>query len=289
MLEASRIADLDWDGAVAWVTPSVAGRVHAALPEVPQVDPNAPLSAPVLLVCGGGALIDRGKAATRRGAVRRRLIAIPSLWGSGAEVSPVMALNAAEGKRIEVAPDLVPDARATWPELAETVPASLALDACADAWAHALEAFVSPLATDSQRSTTAELVRELLDLPLGRDSRWFEASARACDAQAQSGVGLVHGIAHTLEGPTGLGHAALVATFVAPVFELMRARFVERCAAYGLDHELIFERLRGLHRPERHVAVADALRAHWPRVLRDPCTRTHAVRVRRDDLERLAA
>ena len=46
-----------------------------------------------LIVIGGGTLMDEAKIWRAHNAPGIRLIVIPSLWGSGAEVSPVAVLN----------------------------------------------------------------------------------------------------------------------------------------------------------------------------------------------------
>jgi alcohol dehydrogenase class IV len=266
--------------AVVWASPSVAQRVAASLPHPLVTEGDVPPRTPTVVAVGGGALIDRAKAAIKRDGRAARLVAVPSRWGAGAEVSPVLVLDGQQGKEVSVSPAYVPDARGFWPELAATLDERAALDGCADAWAHALEALVSPLASADTRNDAAELVEELAALPVGRDPRWFEASARACAIQARAGVGLAHGIAHALEGRTEFGHAALIAAWLPPCSELLSARREVPVAAA--------EALLALWNAEVHAATADALREHWPAVLRDPCTRTNGVRVRRDDLQILA-
>ncbi len=160
---------------------------------------NLPEHLERLIVIGGGSLIDEAKLWKYNEAPNVELIAIPSIWGSGAEVSPVAVRNSGINKEIFVDPALVPDYACFWPELAETVPEELAKYACGDAWSHAIEGFLSPLADKMLQEDLSSVIRQMLELPLSNDPRWFEPSARACAGQARSSVGLVHGIAHTLE------------------------------------------------------------------------------------------
>jgi alcohol dehydrogenase class IV len=258
--------------AVVWASASVERRVRAALPLPVVAEGHVPAGARTVVAIGGGGLIDRAKAAVKRDGRARRLVAVPSRWGSGAEVSPVIVLDAAAGKSIAVDAAFVPDARGVWPELAATVGDREARDGCADVWAHALEALVSPLADDAVRTDARAVLDELAGLP-ARDPRWFDAGARACAVQARAGVGLVHGIAHVLEPRTPFGHAALVAAWLAPCWDLVRRRRGVDAAPPG-----------ALFNAEVHRRTATALQEHWPAVLRDPCTRTNGARVRRDDL-----
>ena len=243
-----------------------------------------------LIAIGGGTLIDEAKA-WRAGLVpRARLIAIPSLWGSGAEVSPVAVLNRRGRKEIQVGEHLIPDVRCRWPELALSLPDDKARYACGDVWAHALEGFLSPLATDELRQELADLIREILDLPIGNDPRWFEPSARACAAQARSGVGLVHGIAHTLEGylrvelpETGWGHAMLCSLFLRPVMEFNRRnspKWERLMQEHELDEEVIIKVLEDLHESGAYALALPLLERHWMEILRDPCSRTNSALIR---------
>ena len=147
---------------------------------IPTLDalPDAGLG--TLLVVGGGSRMDRAKRWRAEHSPATRLIVIPSLWGSGAEVSPIVAITEGTDKHIAMGPQYLPDYRAVWPELASSIPPKTALYACGDSWSHALEGFLSPLANDAVREELAKVIRALTALPLGNDPRWFEASARAC-------------------------------------------------------------------------------------------------------------
>ena len=270
-------------------SPSVRDRVAQLLPW-PLVRDLADLPADLdgLIVAGGGDLIDRAKL-LRRGRPALRLAAMPTIWGSGAEASPIAVENTAVGKRIHVDPALLPDLIVTAPELGRTVSSERARHACGDAWSHALEAFLSPLATDSLRVDLALLLREMLTLPLAYDHRWYTVSAAACAAQAQSSVGLVHGLAHTLEpvAPAACrSHAVLCSVCLLPVM-----RFNQQHSAkwslfeqHAVDEHGAFAVLHALFDRERFAAIQPLIAAHWMTVLRDPCTRTNSALVRPGDL-----
>ena len=287
----SRLSAADIGPAVVWATPSVRGVTELALPH-PHREPltDLPPGTRTLVAIGGGTLLDAAKVWRREQAPHVALVAVPSLWGSGAEASPVAVANEGGRKVVRMGPEYLPDARVVWPALAATVPERLARRACGDAWAHAVEGFLSPLATEDLRREIAPLIAEMLGLPLGRDPRWFEASARACAAQARSSVGLVHGIAHTLEGPLsasdpgfGWGHALLCSTFLAPVLafdEEVSGRTAEALGRHGIDAERVHEAARALFEADTYERALPALEAHWSAVLRDPSTRTNSALVR---------
>jgi alcohol dehydrogenase class IV len=280
---------------VVWATPSARARVQAELPW-PQRDPAAglPTDADTLVVVGGGTLIDSAKAQRRDFAPQLRLVAVPSIWGSGAEASPIVVVNHDDRKEIRKGDEFLPDARVVWPELATDVPSSLARYGCGDTWAHALEGFLSPLAGETLRQQLAGLIEELLALPLGADARWFDASARACAAQARSSVGLVHGIAHVLEPALrasqpayGWGHARLCTVFLWPVLALAQStssKARDLAKRFQVDLEATTAHARALFDQRDYDAAVPTLEALWGRVLRDPSTRTNCVLVRGEHL-----
>jgi hypothetical protein len=279
-----------------YASPSVRARVAAEL-DLPLLESleALPVDTMTLVVAGGGTLIDRAKRfrqASRRGL---RLIAIPTIWGSGAEVSPIAVINSEGGKEIHVGEDLIPDHYVAWPELARSVPAARLRHACGDVWAHALEAFTSPLANDTIRRDAADLMNELAGFELGYDPRWFEAGTTACLLQARSSVGLVHGFAHVLEAPltaaqpdAGWGHACLCSIFLLPVLAFNRSRSpkVETIAAeHDLDLsrvELVAQRLFDAADYDTAMALAAE---RWGSIARDRCSRTNCIVIRRDSLE----
>lgn len=283
--------------AVVWSTPSVRGRSESTL-SYRHRTPLAGLDEDTrtLIVIGGGTLLDAAKIFRHEHAAKVTLIAIPSIWGSGAESSPIALATGADGRKvIRMGPEYLPDVRVFWLELADSVPLRLARHACGDAWSHALEGFLSPLASEDLLSRGASVLSSMLDLPIGPDPRWFEASADACRLQSQSSVGLVHGIAHTLEGPLraaqpefGWGHAALCSTFLWPVLSLALGaseRAGHRLRDAGIDPGRISEIARALFDPEAYDRALPFLVTHWRSVLRDPCTRTNGVVVRPSTLD----
>jgi alcohol dehydrogenase class IV len=277
--------------AIVWATPSVRARTESVLPYshgAPEMELPAPTR--TLIAVGGGTLIDAAKVFRRECAPALRLIAVPSIWGSGAEASPVAIVQDGVRKRIRVGSEYIPDVRVEWPELADSAPERLVRNACGDAWSHAIEALLSPLADEDLRGEIATLISRMLGIPLGRDVRWFEASVAACRFQARSSVGLVHGIAHTLEGPLRAeqpefpwGHAALCSTFLWPVMALnlrLSSRAQEWLSRAGLVPDQVLAVARALFDEESYAFALPLLESHWKEVLRDPCTRTNGALIR---------
>ena len=253
------------------------------------------LDASLIVAVGGGEALDRAKES--RGHLRPppRLIAVPSLWGSGAEASPIVVLNEEGRKRILVGEEWRPDAICWSGEFLAGIDDNLVRWACGDTWAHAIEGFLSPLASDEIRATLATLMRLMLVLPIAGDARWFEASAIACAGQSRASVGLVHGIAHVLEpllvavgGSDRWGHARLCAALLEPVLRFNLSQSEKPGAlfrAHGLDPLELVQAAARVGEPRGTLAAP--MRASWQTILRDPCTRTNSVLVRPSALDAL--
>lgn len=280
---------------VIWCVPEVCDAVSREFPFRVLPYPECPPGIRTVIVIGGGMLIDQAKVWRRDSERAVELVAIPSLWGSGAEASPFAVLNLEGRKHIRMDAGLLPDARAVWPELAQSMPRERARAGCGDVWAHALEGFLSPLADDGLRGELATLLGSMLKASRVDEPRWFEWSAQACAGQARASVGLVHGIAHTLEGvlagtgqPGEWGHARLCALFVLPVMQFnaqTSSKWCELLGRYALPETAIFNALQSVGEPSAYSQVLQALVNNWPAVLRDRCTRTNCTLVRPNSLE----
>jgi len=271
---------------VVWCTASVAERLQSLVTWQVQTEAPSLDGADWLLAVGGGKLIDQAKV-LRTEHPTMKLAALPTLWGSGAEASPIAVLNQEGKKVIRMGAELVPDVIVSHPEFARTLPAELIKHACGDAWSHALEGFLSPLGTDETRADLAAAMKRMLQQPFGYADAWFELSALACAGQSKTSVGLVHGIAHTLEGIIGWGHAKLCSLFLLPVMSFNQTRSPKWpfLAEHGLDDAIVLNVLRQLFEPAAYAEALPALKEHWMKVLRDPCSRTNSALVRLADIE----
>jgi alcohol dehydrogenase class IV len=153
-----------------------------------------------LIVIGGGILIDKAKVWRKSNSSKTRLIAIPSIWGSGAENSPIAIVNLNNEKVIDKGNGYLPDVRVIWKELADGASPEIIKYACGDVWAHSLEAFLSPIVSVDVKNELSCVIKKIVDLPPENSEAWFECSALACYLQSRSSLGLVHGVSHVLEG-----------------------------------------------------------------------------------------
>ena len=278
-----------------WIQPSVRQEVERAL-QVPAGEPTKISDdTRTVVAIGGGKLLDAAKAWRADHSPETSLIAVPSIWGSGAEVSPVVVADVEERKAIRMDDRFLPDRVVYWPELAKSIPDGLARTACGDSWAHALEGFLSPLADDALRQEIAELMSRMLNTSLGNSPDWFKLSADACAAQARSSVGLVHGIAHTLEGllraefpDHDWGHAKLCSTFLSPVLDFngqADGKSNRILVEHGVNVDGIRRVTKELHDADVYQAALPLLVDNWRMILRDQCSRTNVRLVRPSDIE----
>lgn len=276
-----------------WASPSVRERVETAL-GITSVQSKDLIHSKVdvLIAVGGGTLIDEAKAWRVDNALHARLIAIPSIWGSGAECSPIAVINRPGSKEIRMGEQYLPSARVIWPELADSLNEGQIRAACGDAWSHVLEGFLSPLAGEEVRKEAAKLISEMLETPVARDPRWFELSCRACSIQSRSSVGLVHGIAHTLETTAdegkNWGHARLCSTFLFPVMQFnanASCKWAQLMDEFEVDSDAVIKTAKALFRKEEYTDRLPALEMQWPAIVRDRCSRTNSALVRLQSIE----
>jgi alcohol dehydrogenase class IV len=154
-------------------------------------------------------------------------------------------------------------------------------------WSHALEGFLSPLASNEVRMDGAKLINnDLLPAGLEPSSAWFDLSARACVIQTSSGVGLIHAIAHVLEPKLrDYGHARLCSLYLWPVFLFNSERgpkVGKLLGEHGIDPGRLGSTFKQLFRAEEYSELLPALNCHWSEIIRHPLARINCTLVRAD-------
>ena len=277
-----------------WVIPQIKDKIDSSSlgNERVIVYPDYPDSQlEQLLVIGGGVLIDQAKVWRFKKSPNTILSVVPSIWGSGAENSPIAVLNEGGKKIIHIGEEYLPDERAIWSTLTEGLDVDLLKDACGDVWAHALEGFTSPLATPELREDAAEVIKKLACLKLEQHDEWFEMSAQACRVQSRASVGLVHGIAHVLEPilegshNMGLGHAKLCTTFLAPTL-CYNHEHSDKYRSLFKEHDLRFDDIKAatvaLFSRTTYDSIKKEVEGNWLTIIKDPSSRTNAALVRKN-------
>lgn len=276
-----------------------------ALADLPRVDApgQTPAEAELLVIVGGGMRIDAAKA--WRGLERQgcALLAIPTRHGSGAEANDIAILDDSGNKHIQKGPEFRPDARAYAPCALDGLSDADLLWCAGDTLTHAVEGFLSPLAKPDLRLELAGVLKAILSIRPSRDPFWFELSAAASAGQAQASVGLVHGIAHSLEAPARaalgeaalqIGHARLCSALLAPVlrFNLARSdRAADRLYLAEIDQAVLLAYANALSTVALDLPLdwSGLIEHHWKTILRDVCTRTNVATVRPGNLSDLIA
>ena len=163
-------------------------------------------------------ILDLGRKAT--------LVAIPTTSGTGSEVTPFsFYTDDTTGTKYAIADyALTPDMAIIDPNFVDNMPKGLTAAAGVDALVHAVEAYVSPMATNFINSNALEAIKQIFRYlersynegakdPLAREKMHY-ASTIAGMALANSFLGLCHSMAHklsiTFDIPHGVANALLI-------------------------------------------------------------------------------
>lgn len=185
--------------------------------------------------------------------------AVPTTAGTGSEVTiaAVVSDKAARQKHAIIDPKLVPSIVALDPKLMVGLPPHITAATGMDALTHAVEAYISTLATEETdlmaRSAAHTIVKNLpLAYKNGKDlavrERMALGSFNAGLAFTRAGVGYIHAIAHQLGGlyhvPHGLANAIVMPYVLEHSMPEATERLAElaRCAGIGtakMDNETL--------------------------------------------------
>ena len=244
-------------------------------------------------------------------------VAIPTTAGTGSEVgrSSVITLVATRRKAVLFHPELLAKLVILDPELTRGLPPKLTAATGADALTHCIESFTCPAFHPMCDGIALEGIRLIADaLPRAfRDGNDLDARGTMLVAAAmgavafQKDLGLVHSMAHPLSTICGMHHGLANALCLVAGMSFCAARKpglyrrvgvacgldVMTCSDTEADQRTIgFTRefLAGLGlnaRLRAHGAKPDQLEVLAAQALEDPCHRTNAVPVTKEDFRNL--
>ncbi|MDH2999106.1 alcohol dehydrogenase [Pasteurellaceae bacterium LFhippo2] len=282
----------------------------------------------LFIALGGGSALDAAKGIratyfSLKGKQSIPLIAIPTTSGSGSEVTSYAVISdpIKNVKYPLVSDDLVAEMAILDANLVMSVPKSVSMDTGMDVLTHAIEAYVSKNAndfSDALAEKTIYLVHRYLpqvfENPSNKKARAkvHNASCMAGMAFTSSGLGLVHGMAHTLGALFHIPHGKMNAMLLPIVIEFnsancdyIRHRYSQCAKAMGLNaisnHSAVMQLVAEIRQLNQRFGIPESLRALGcdinllqqdltkvvDSILQDGCTQTNPRAVSADDVRNL--
>ena len=147
---------------------------------------------------------------------KAKFVCIPTTSGTGSEVTPFAVITDSDDHTKYPLADyaLTPDVAIIDPQFVMTVPASVTADTGMDVLTHAIESYVSVMASDYTRGLSLQAIKLVFENleksvkvadPESRE-KMHNASTMAGMAFANAFLGITHSIAHKVGGEWGIPH-----------------------------------------------------------------------------------
>ncbi len=284
-----------------------------------------------IIAFGGGSAIDTAKGimyfytcinGPGQGDLKPRLIVIPTTSGTGSEVTDfaVITDEKAKVKIPLIDKRLMPNHAILDASLVRSLPPAITADTGIDVLTHAIEAYVSTLASDFTDALAEKAIRLVFEyLPKsyqnGSDDearvKMHNASALAGMAFTHTSLGINHSMAHALGGrfhiPHGRANGILLpyvidynskeekaAARYAKISELLGLNFISEIYAAKELINMVKKLKEDLDMPAclketgiSEVEFLASIEALAATAMKDPCTKTNPRVPTRDDIENL--
>ena len=224
--------------------------------------------ADVVIALGGGSPMDAAKGialvASNGGQIRDYeganriqrplppMVFIPSTAGSGSDITQFCIITDVQRKvkMSIISRSLVPNVSIIDPLLLQTKPENLIIAAGIDALSHAVESYLSKIATPFTELQSLQAIRLILEyLEIALESRSLDsleqlstASTAAAMAFSNAGLGADHALAHSLGGMFDTLHGLVHPVLLPPVMRFNLPECVEKMANIG---EVVLKRRHG--------------------------------------------
>lgn len=153
-------------------------------------------------------------------AVKSKLVCIPTTSGTGAEVTPFAVITDSDTHVKYPLADyaLTPDVAIVDPQFVLSVPASVTADTGMDVLTHAIESYVSVMASDYTRGLSLQAIKLVIEnleksvntADMEAREKMHNASTMAGMAFANAFLGITHSIAHKIGGEYNIPHGRTV-------------------------------------------------------------------------------
>lgn len=205
----------------------------------------------IAMVASNGGEVQDYEGANRIQRPLPPMVFIPSTAGSGADISQfaIITDRHRQVKMSIISRTLVPNISIADPQLLTTKPTELIISSAIDALSHAVEAYISTIAstlTETQSLKAIDLI--LKYLPIAIEDRSLESLEKLSSAGtfagmafSNAGLGLDHALAHSLGGKLDVAHGLIHPVLLPPVMRFNLPTCVDKMAAIG---EIIIGRRR---------------------------------------------
>jgi alcohol dehydrogenase len=206
----------------------------------------------IALVASNGEQIRDYEGANRIHRPLPPMVFIPSTAGSGSDISQFCIITDVQRnvKMSIISRSLVPNISIIDPLLLQTKTRNLIVESAIDSLSHAVESYLSPIATPFTELQSLQAIRLIVGyLTTAVESRSLDsleqlstASTAAAMAFSNAGLGAVHALAHSLGGMFDTLHGLVHPVLLPPVMRFNLPERIEKMANIG--EALMGKRLR---------------------------------------------